>query len=82
MTADHLKIELVNQTSSRKVYAYITGLAIDHNNAWFLATCPKAEFRNGKSAVEDATRACELTGWKEANNIDIVRSYSPGSLAL
>jgi tetratricopeptide (TPR) repeat protein len=33
--------------------------------AWIWATCPHAEVRNGKRAVESATRACELTQWKE-----------------
>lgn len=33
---DTLQIELVNKTSSDKVYAHITGLAIDNSNAWFL----------------------------------------------
>ncbi|MCJ1391226.1 hypothetical protein MMC18_004088 [Xylographa bjoerkii] len=31
-----LDIELVNKTSSSSVYAYVTGLALDNNNAWFL----------------------------------------------
>jgi hypothetical protein len=34
--SDTLQIELVNQTKSEKVYAHITGLALDHGNAWFL----------------------------------------------
>ncbi|MCJ1384574.1 hypothetical protein MMC17_007691 [Xylographa soralifera] len=33
---DTLDIELVNKTSSNDVYAYVTGLALDNNNAWFL----------------------------------------------
>jgi TPR repeat protein len=37
--------------------------------AWFLATCPDAAQRNGKQAVEYATKACELTEWKSANLI-------------
>jgi tetratricopeptide (TPR) repeat protein len=32
--------------------------------AWLLATCPQAGFRNGAQAVQDATTACQLTGWK------------------
>jgi tetratricopeptide (TPR) repeat protein len=38
--------------------------------AWLLATCPQAKVRNGKKAVEYATKACELTAWKEPNNLD------------
>ncbi|MBV8310618.1 MAG: tetratricopeptide repeat protein, partial [Planctomycetaceae bacterium] len=35
----------------------------------YLAACPKAELRNGQQAVEHATRACELTQWKEARSL-------------
>lgn len=31
--------------------------------AWLLATCPEAKHRDGPKAVENATRACELTEW-------------------
>jgi tetratricopeptide (TPR) repeat protein len=33
--------------------------------AWMLATCPLSSIRDGKLAIMDATRACELTDWKE-----------------
>ncbi len=33
--------------------------------AWMLATCPLASIRDGKLAIMDARRACELTDWKE-----------------
>jgi tetratricopeptide (TPR) repeat protein len=32
--------------------------------AWIRATCPDERFRDGKKAVEAATRACALTAWK------------------
>lgn len=38
--------------------------------AWLRATCPEAEIRNGKEAVELALKACELTEWKNWNIID------------
>ena len=38
--------------------------------AWFLATSPDYAQRNGKEAVEYATKACELTEWKNANLIE------------
>ncbi|NIS52951.1 MAG: protein kinase [Phycisphaerae bacterium] len=38
--------------------------------AWLLATSPSAECRDGAKAVEIATKACELTNWKNANFID------------
>jgi tetratricopeptide (TPR) repeat protein len=31
--------------------------------AWLLATCPKAEVRDGKEAIEYARKACEMTRW-------------------
>jgi tetratricopeptide (TPR) repeat protein len=33
--------------------------------AWLLAACPTAEFRDSAKAVEYATKACELTIWKD-----------------
>jgi tetratricopeptide (TPR) repeat protein len=38
--------------------------------AWFAATCLDSAFRDGRSAVRDATRACEGTHWKDAGYID------------
>jgi tetratricopeptide (TPR) repeat protein len=38
--------------------------------AWFRATCPDRSFRNGREAVQDATKACELTKWEDGHNID------------
>jgi tetratricopeptide (TPR) repeat protein len=31
--------------------------------AWIWATCPDEKYRDGKRAVESATKACELTNW-------------------
>jgi Tfp pilus assembly protein PilF len=42
-----------------------------HNNlAWLRATCPDARYRDGKQAVAEATRACELTEWQEWGVLD------------
>jgi eukaryotic-like serine/threonine-protein kinase len=38
--------------------------------AWILATCPDDKVRDGKRAIEYATRACELTNWKEVVYLD------------
>ncbi len=38
--------------------------------AWIEATSPDPSLRNGKEAVSTATRACELTKWKEWSWID------------
>jgi tetratricopeptide (TPR) repeat protein len=41
-----------------------------HNNlAWILATSPDDAIRDGKRAVELATKACEQTEWQEAHII-------------
>ncbi|HUU19879.1 MAG TPA: protein kinase [Sedimentisphaerales bacterium] len=37
--------------------------------AWLRATCPTAEFRDGAKAIENATKACELTDWKKAGYV-------------
>ena len=34
--------------------------------ARILSDCPEPRFRNGVQAVKDATRACELTQWKDS----------------
>jgi tetratricopeptide (TPR) repeat protein len=38
--------------------------------AWILATCPNAKFRDGKKAIGLATKACELSNWKDMNCIE------------
>ena len=35
-TSSTLNIDIVNNTGSNTVYAYVTGLALDNGNAWFL----------------------------------------------
>ncbi len=40
------------------------------DNAWLLATSTIAEIRNGPKAVEYATKACEMTGWKNHLYVD------------
>jgi Flp pilus assembly protein TadD len=49
----------LNQTNSQALNAF----------AWILATCPGDSIRDGKKAVEYATKACELSKWKEWNCI-------------
>jgi tetratricopeptide (TPR) repeat protein len=41
-----------------------------NGRAWLRATCPEARFRDGRKAVTDARRACELTGWKNPMYLD------------
>jgi tetratricopeptide (TPR) repeat protein len=38
--------------------------------AWFLATCPDRSGRDGKKSIQLATKACELTKWKDAHLLD------------
>ena len=42
------------------------------NRAWIRATCPEDDHRNGKGAVEDAMRACELSKWENPVAISIL----------
>jgi tetratricopeptide (TPR) repeat protein len=41
-----------------------------NNSAWVKATCRDSSVRNGRAAVADATRACELTNWNDASTLD------------
>jgi tetratricopeptide (TPR) repeat protein len=46
-------------------------LAFAYNNAvWLMATCPDERFRNGRKAVELATKANELTSWTDFGSLD------------
>ena len=40
-----------------------------NSRAWLRATCPEPKYRDGKAAVADATRACELSAWKDAYHL-------------
>ena len=41
-----------------------------HLRAFLWATCPDASFRDGKKAVQEATKACELSQWKTGLYLD------------
>ena len=45
-----------------------------NERSWLLSTCPDEKFRDGPRAVEYAIKACELTEWKFANNLDTLAS--------
>lgn len=34
------------------------------NRAWLRATCPDEKYRDGKGAIDDARKACDLSQWK------------------
>jgi len=38
--------------------------------AWLLATCPEAQVRDGKRAIQLATKACDGMGWKSGQHLD------------
>ncbi len=50
------------------------GAAAYNRQAWLLATCPQARFRDGKKAVADATKACDIAGWKVSAQLDTLAS--------
>ncbi len=55
---------------------------VAHNNlAWLLATSDDPHYRNPPSALEHATRAVELTRWREPNSIDTLAEafYASGN---
>lgn len=59
------------------IAGYLSAIALNPSNAgyyngvaWYQATCEVAQYRNGKEAVKNATRACELTNYKDANLLD------------
>ena len=41
-----------------------------NDRAWVLATAPDSSVRNGKQALADAKRACELSNWKRSDTLD------------
>ena len=44
------------------------------------ATCPDAKHRNGQQAVAYATKACELTAWKDSGSLDtLAAAYAEAS---
>lgn len=47
-----------------------------NRRGWLRATCPDASIRNGRAAVDDAKKACNLTKWKEATKIDTLAAAS------
>ena len=51
-----------------------------NNRAWIWATCPDEKYREGKKAVESATKACELTEWHDPQYMDtLAAAYAEAS---
>jgi tetratricopeptide (TPR) repeat protein len=60
-----------------KAFNAVLGLNPKHvaalyGRAWVHATCPDERFRNGAAAVQDAEKACELDGWKDPADLDVL----------
>ena len=62
---------------ARADYNEAVRLAKEHSaeanraRAWFLATCPEAEYRNAKQAIDDAKQACKLSPYIIRNGVQI-----------
>ena len=52
------------------IESHPTASGVYNRLAWLLATCPQASFRDGKKAVEDATKACNAGGWGSSAMLD------------
>jgi WD40 repeat protein/serine/threonine protein kinase len=69
---------------SAKISDFETAAYFDPNNAsvlndlaWLLAVCPISEHRDAIRSIQLATKACELTGWKNHENIGtLAAAYS------
>ena len=66
-----------NRQEEKALADYAEAIRLDRDNhhamnnrAYLLATTKDDRFRDGKKALEDATRACELTNWKEPGYLD------------
>lgn len=64
-------------TFDEALYDLLQASLIDPKNtiylneiAWLYATCPVDKYRHGQKALEFATKACELDGWKDAGHVD------------
>jgi tetratricopeptide (TPR) repeat protein len=62
-------------------FASVIALAPDfspayNNLAWQEATCSQVAFRDGKDAVQNATKACQLSQWQNINQIDTLAAAS------
>jgi tetratricopeptide (TPR) repeat protein len=66
-----------NRQEEKALADYAEALRLDpanhhamNNRAYLLATTKDDRFRDGKKALEDATKACELTKWSKPGYLD------------
>ena len=45
-------------------------LVLTEAEAFLLSACPAPKYRNGRKAIAYATKACELTEWKDAQHVE------------
>jgi tetratricopeptide (TPR) repeat protein len=74
---DRGTVWLAKQEFNKAISDFNEAIRLDPENlialsgrAWIAATCPDVRYRDGRKAVDDATKACELTGWKEEDYLD------------
>jgi hypothetical protein len=57
-------VEEIDQLEPERRHSVLNSIA------WLRATFPEQSLRDGKQAVSEATRACELTEWKDWAYLD------------
>ena len=73
---NYAKTKMSSGEFAEAISGYETAVRVDPDRAlafndlaWLRATCVVAEFRDGARAVEQATKACELTNFKKAHYV-------------
>ena len=73
---NYAKTKMSRGEFAEAISGYETAVRVDPDRAlafndlaWLRATCVVAEFRDGAKAVEEATKASELTNWKKAHYV-------------
>lgn len=74
---DRATIWIKKKDYARALAEYQDALKVDQKAyyayngfAWLYATCPDAKFRDGKKAVTNAMKACEMTQWHDPFCLD------------
>ena len=55
----------------RRMVEQFPGAEVAHSAlGWFLATCPHDAYRDGREAIEEATKGCEISHWQNWYALD------------